>query len=283
MSSAPAVSPPPQALRFITGTQKVQTYETTGGIVASQFAAYNLSLIPLLPKNAVVHDNACGTGIVSRLLLADGNPQNITIHATDVDPIFIAAISSTAKEHEWPVQVTNQKLQDLSFSNDFFDLSVTNLAIFFAPEEGTKQIYRTLKPGGTAVVNCWGYVAGVVPAQVTHEKMRPGKPFPIPGIDWSDGTKLQEIMIGAGFNKENMRLEKSEGYVELDGEDALREYVEKTWSFMGGVAGWLANDHETWDDAIDTFIASLRLQPGMEVVGDKYRLKGTQWVVVAKK
>ncbi|KAH6910467.1 hypothetical protein BKA70DRAFT_1424132 [Coprinopsis sp. MPI-PUGE-AT-0042] len=162
---------PAQALRVIAGDQKVKTYETSGGKVTSQFAAYNLSLAPPLPQNAVVHDNACGPGTISRHLLANGNPQNITIQATDMDPAFISVLSSQVKENNWPIEVTNQKSEALSFSDDYFDLSAMNLGIFFTSNaglDGAKEIYRTLKPGGTAVVNCWGNIIWLIPIKLTH-------------------------------------------------------------------------------------------------------------------
>jgi ubiquinone/menaquinone biosynthesis C-methylase UbiE len=283
--STSTISPPPQALRLISDDQKAIAYETTGGLVTFQFAAHNLSLILPLSQNAVVHDNACGTGIVSRLLLANGNPQNITIHATDIDSAFISALSTRAETNGWPVQVSNQKMQTLSFGDEFFDVSVMNLGIFFSPNaglDGAKEIYRTLKPGGTAVVNCWEDNGWIVPSKVTHEKMRPGKAFPLPTVEWSDGKHMKNIMVKAGFKEDDLRVERSEAWAELK-RDGLRDWAEKMWAYMGGVAGWLETDEQTWHEALDIFIELLLAQPGTEVEGDEVRIKGSQWVVVAKK
>ncbi|KAH6887161.1 S-adenosyl-L-methionine-dependent methyltransferase, partial [Coprinopsis sp. MPI-PUGE-AT-0042] len=183
------------------------------GLVTSKFAAHNLSLIPPLPQNAIVHDNACGTGVVSQLLLVNGNPQNITIHATDIDQVLLSALSAKAEQNGWPIQVSNQKMQALNFADEFFDLSVMNLAIFFSPNaglDGAKEIYRTLKPGGTAVVNCWEGNAWIVPSQLTHEKMRPGKAFPLPTVQWFDGKHIQKVMLDAGFKEDDLKVERSE-------------------------------------------------------------------------
>lgn len=284
MSNA-SVSPPPQALHLTSDDQKTRTYETSGGLVTSKFASHNLSLVLPLPQNAIVHDNACGSGIVSSLLLTHGNPQNITIHATDIDTSFLAALSSKAEKNGWPVHVSNQKMQALSFEDNFFDVSVMNLAIFFSPNsglDGAKEIYRTLKPGGVAVVNCWEDNAWIIPSQVTHEKMRPGKGFNLPAAEWADGKHIKKIMVEAGFKENGMKVDRSEAWAEVN-KDGLRDWVEKIWSYMGGIAGWLENDEDTWDKALDTFIDSLLAQPGTKVEGDEVKIKGSQWVVVARK
>ena len=50
--------------------------------------------------------------------------------------------------------------QDLKFDDSTFDASVTNFGIFFFPDPvaGTREIRRTLKEGGMAVVTCWRYL-----------------------------------------------------------------------------------------------------------------------------
>ncbi|KAH6887162.1 S-adenosyl-L-methionine-dependent methyltransferase, partial [Coprinopsis sp. MPI-PUGE-AT-0042] len=276
---------PPQALRLLTGDQKVRTYEASGGTVTSQFAAYNLSLAPPLPHNAVVHDNACGPGTVSRLLLANGNPQNITIHATDMDPPFVSVLSSQVKENNWPIEVTNQKSEALSFSDNYFDLSVMNFGIFFTTNaglDGAKEIFRTLKPGGTAIANCWGQITWLKPILANHDYFRPGKPFPTPVVQWHDGEHIQQVMKDAGFKEENVTIHSSEGWMEVK-KDGMREWAENLWAYLGGIAGWAENDAEKWDQALDKLVELALAQPGTEVVGDEVRMKATQWVVVAKK
>ena len=280
------VNPPPQAQALLSSTQKVSTYETTGGLVTAQFAQHNLSLIDPIDDEAIIHDNACGSGTVSRLLLESPNtPKDITIKATDIDSPFLSALQYAAKQNAWPIDVSNQKSEDLDFADNTFTHSITNIAIFFTSSaglDGAKEIYRTLRPGGTAVVNCWAHVTWLLPVRAVHETIRPGKPFPTPVVAWHDGQHIQNVMRDAGFREESMRVERSDAWAVVKRE-GLRKWAEKSWAYLGGIAGWFDEDEETWDQAVDKLVELLLVQPGTVVEGDEVRMKASQWVVIAKK
>lgn len=279
------INPPPQAQALLSGAEKVATYESTGGLVTAQFAAHNLTLIPPIQDGAIIHDNACGSGTVSRLLLSTPNPAALEINATDIDPPFVTALSHAALQNEWPVSATLQKSEALSFSDATFTHSFTNIAIFFtsgAGLDGAREIYRTLQPGGTAVVNCWADVTWLLPVRAVHEHIRPGKPFPTPVVAWHDGKHIQKVMRDAGFKEEGMRIERSDAWAVVK-RSGLREWAEKSWAYLGGIAGWFEGDQEAWDEAVDKLVELLLAQSGTVVEGDEVKMKASQWVVVAKK
>ena len=280
------VNPPPQAQELLSPIKKVSTYETTGGLVTAQFAAHNLSLIPIIPAGSIIHDNACGSGTITRLILTSPSaPNDLKIHATDIDPPFISALSNTVAEHNWPVSVSNQKSEALSFADNTFTHSLTNIAIFFTSSaglDGAKEIYRTLQPGGIAVVNCWAHVTWLFPVKTVHETIRPGKPFPTPVVAWHDGQHIQKVMRDAGFKEEDMKIERSDAWAVVK-RDGLREWAEKSWAYLGGIAGWFDGDEETWDQAVDKLVDLLLVQPGTTFEGDEVKMKASQWVVVARK
>ncbi|KAF1933153.1 S-adenosyl-L-methionine-dependent methyltransferase [Didymella exigua CBS 183.55] len=265
------VSPPSQALALVSGAQKASTYETTGGLVTAQFASHNLSLIPPIQEGAIIHDNACGSGTVSRALIYSPNlPSDLKIHATDIDSPFLSALQHEVDQHHWPISVTNQKSESLDFADNTFTHSVTNIAIFFTSSsglDGAREIYRTLQPGGIAVVNCWAHVTWLLPVRAVHEHIRPGKPFPTPVVAWHDGKHIQKVMRDAGFRKEDMRIEKSDAWAVMK-RSLLREWAEKSWAYLGGIAGWLEGDQETWDEAVDKLVELLLVQPGTVAEGD---------------
>ncbi|KAF9700613.1 hypothetical protein EKO04_001884 [Ascochyta lentis] len=280
------VNPPPQAQALLSGAQKVSTYETTGGLVTAQFAEHNLSLIFPIPSGSIIHDNACGSGTVSRAILSSPErPEDIEIHATDIDPPFLSALTYSAKTNSWPTAVTNQKSEALTFKDNTFTHSITNIAIFFtsaAGVDGAKEIYRTLKPGGVAVVNCWAHVTWLMPVKTVHELVRPGKPFPTPVVAWHDGQHIQQVMKEAGFKEDKIKIEKSDAWAVVR-RGGLREWAEKSWAYLGGIAGWFEGDGEMWDEAVDKMVELLLVQPGTAVEGDMVRMKASQWVVVAEK
>lgn len=121
-----------------------------------------------------------------------------------------------------------------------------------------------------------------MPVKAVHEAIRPGKAFPTPVVAWHDGEQIQKVMREAGFEAEDMRIERSDAWAVVQRE-GLREWAEKSWAYLGGIAGWFETDEETWDQAVDKLVELLLVQPGTMVEGDEVRMKASQWVVVAKK
>lgn len=278
---------PKQARALLEGAEKVETYEATGGGVTAEAAVHNLTLLPSIPAGSVVHDNGCGAGTVTRLLLSpsSGTPTDAKIYATDMDQIFLDKLQQDVSQHNWPVEVSNQKSEALSFADNFFDCSIANFAIFFTSNaglDGAKEIYRTLKPGGTAVVNCWATIPWLGPILKTHMRFRNGKPYPAPPINWSDGQQIQKVIREAGFAEGKMRVEKSEACARC-AESEVRAWAERSWAFLAGIGGWYDEDEEKWDEEVDFLKSELLKADGIKVEGGKVEMKASQWVVIAEK
>jgi hypothetical protein len=275
---------PTQAFALLSGRGRVSIYEATGGAVTSQFAAHNLSLLPPIPSGAIIHDNACGSGTVSRLILSSTlSPSNSKIHATDTDEIFLSALQSDVDRNSWPIEVSTQKSEMLSFPDNYFTHSITNIALFMTSSgglDGATEIYRTLQPAGIAVVNCWETLAWLQPFKLVHAALRPGKPYPTPPILWNDGKQIQKVMLEAGFRREGMRVERSEAWAKMSD---IRDWAENSWAFLGGLGGWVETDGERWDEAVDLLVKFCLEQEGTEKVGGEVWMRASQWVVFAKK
>ncbi|KAF1944757.1 hypothetical protein EJ02DRAFT_452101 [Clathrospora elynae] len=275
---------PKQAAALLQGQGKVSIYAATGGAVVADFAAHNLSLLPPFPPKSIIHDNACGAGTVSRLILSSKPPpSNPKIHATDTDQTFLDALQSDVLNNAWPIQVSNQRSEALSFPANYFTHSITNIAIFFTTSaglDGAKEIHRTLQPGGTAMVNCWEALAWLAPFKLTHKVLRPEKPYPTPPVLWNDGTQIQKVMLEAGFAKDKMRVEKSEAWARTRD---LRTWAELSWAFLGGLGGWTETDEARWDEAVDLMVKYMLEQPETETVDGEVRMKASQWIVIATK
>lgn len=281
---------PERAAALLTGTAKVTTYESSGGKTTSKFAAHNLTLIPSIQPGAVIHDNACGAGTVTRLIVGGPHPPaDIQIHATDIDQPFLDVLASDAAAHGWAgVAVSNQKSEATSFADATFDLDIMNIGIIFMSGAGldaTREMHRTLKPGGVAVVNCWKAITWMLPIMVVHKAFRgENAPFPAPPINWTDGTQLRKILVEAGFAEEKIRLESHEVATELEeGNGEFRQWVEKTWAYLAGIGGWHAVDAEKWEEEVDMLAEVLKKQPSTKVEGGKVYMTASQWVAIAEK
>jgi SAM-dependent methyltransferase len=282
---------PPQATRLVTGPAKVKTYESTGGEVTAQFAQHLLTLLPAnnpITPTSIVHDNACGSGTISRAILSTS--PSVKVHATDIDQPFLDALSADAQKNNWPVEVSNQKSEKLDFADATFTHSFTNIALFFFSDaglDGAKEIHRTLQPGGTAVVNCWKHVTWLFPILAVHKHFRPSQPFSPPTTNWADGKQIVKVMTEAGFAQEKIRIESHEVWTVVEGGDAgFREWCEKSWAYLGGIAGWVETDEGVWAEEVNMLMKVLKGLPeekGVKVEGDVVRLRAEQWLVVAEK
>ncbi len=175
------------------------------------------------PQDAVVLDNACGTAIVAEEIIArcrqspgggDGDGAVPTIHA--VDPVERMIDISSAKFSALGVTercaAAVMPGEKLAFADGTFSHSVTNMGILFYTdaEAGAREIYRTLKPGGVAVVTTWarlGYVHDIVnPAQ---QRARPDAELVRMPIEprWFDPAQVEECLRGdGGFTKVKVEL-----------------------------------------------------------------------------
>lgn len=278
---------PKQAHALLDGPAKVSTYEATGGLVTSQFALHNLSLIPAIPSGSIIHDNMCGSGTATKAILSSHpSPSTLQIHATDTDPLFLSSLQAYTSTHNLPsVSISNEKAEALPFPDNHFTHSITNMGIFFTSSAGldaAKEIHRTLQPAGTAVVNCWEHVTWFAPLKLVHDFTRPGTPYPAPPIGWSDGVQIQKVMREAGFAAEDMRVERSEAWARTKD---LRGWAEMAWAYLGGIGTWRAEDEGCWDEAVDKLVEVLKsgAEENVKVVDGETWMRASQWVVVAKK
>ena len=190
-------------------------YDDFIGLVTGDIGRYALdNLIAPQGKDIVVHDNACGTGLVTEhfqhIASRTGTSAKV-IHATDFVPSVTKVLQAKAERHGWTnVDIGVMDSLEITFPDDYFDLSITNFGIFFLPEpqKGADHIYRTLKPGGIAVVTAWKVrhiMSTLVEAQKT---IRPDlKTVQTPWAElWSKEETLRNVLLNAGFKNEDLKI-----------------------------------------------------------------------------
>ena len=193
-------------------------------------AKHLISLASPLPPNAHILDNACGPGIVIDELLptiSSSAKSSISIIAVDAAPAMINVVSARA-EKDWKLS-NNQVVakaspgEDLAVVEDgWADVSFTNFGIMFFkdPEQGSRELYRTLKKGGTAFVTTWREVGYLRAVRIAEAEIRKGKkevamPF---GDEWFEAGTLEGVLRKAGFEDVGMS-EVQTGWKSKDLED----------------------------------------------------------------
>lgn len=126
-----------------------------------------------IPSGSVIHDNACGTGIVAQEIVGrdvlSQSPLDpsfkLTVHCTDRSEAMIELTkehyggweSANSMRDSFPHVSVNCNVtpaETLPFPDDMFTHSFTNCGILHFDNDlaGARKILRTLKPGATAVV-----------------------------------------------------------------------------------------------------------------------------------
>jgi ubiquinone/menaquinone biosynthesis C-methylase UbiE len=157
------------ALRFSTSTftpfqaQVIQPaiVNKLAGTGPLQIAQACLSLSPPINSSSIVHDNGCGDGNVTRVIVSgrEKNKYPSKIYATDIAGKFLELVTSEAREKGWPVETALMPAQKLDYPDNTFTHSIMNCVILRLSDsdaiKACSEMYRTLKPGGVGVVSGW--------------------------------------------------------------------------------------------------------------------------------
>jgi ubiquinone/menaquinone biosynthesis C-methylase UbiE len=197
-------------------------YETLTAGSTRELARYMIEVSPPIDADSFVHDNACGTGVVAQEVLfarlaAGAAPPKIT--CTDAAPAMLDMArsicsgivssyrprdSANAAADPETIACDIMPSEDLRLPDDYFTHSLTNQGIEFfgEPVKGASEIYRTLKPGGTAVVTTWtaelGHVRAVNVAQKVYKPDTRLMRLPIPE-QWYQASHLEKTLREGGF------------------------------------------------------------------------------------
>ncbi|KAF2789634.1 S-adenosyl-L-methionine-dependent methyltransferase [Melanomma pulvis-pyrius CBS 109.77] len=247
-----------------------------------------VEMVPPLGARATVHDNGCGAGEVTSVIMEAHPPNGISIEATDIDQPYLDRFQALALEHRWPVRIANMGADRLRFADDVFDLSVANFVVFLTPGGGVpavREMWRTLRSGGTAVFTAWACLPHVGPVKAAHEATRGPEASPLREIppEWWLGSHLQKVALDAGFEQDKTQLRTARVHMTVQDEQHLAQVL---WSYLGPpVAGWLPSDEDNWDKAIDVILRTFRETEGFERRDESAatRIELTANVLIARK
>ena len=222
------------------------------GDVSLQVARHSMTLIPPMPPGTVLLDNACGNGVVTQAVIETQKLGNVTIHATDIGPTMCKATSAMAASKGWGEHVKSDVMpaEALIFEDDTFSYSFTNFLIVSVPDPDmvASNIYRTLKPGGVAIVTTWAEVAHEEAILAGHAATR--SPDAKHGIQsrevWKKASHLIKVLEKAGFvDVKNVQSDST--LVVRD----MKRWATLAWSFLGpSTDGWKQADEDNFDEAV---------------------------------
>ncbi|TDZ75100.1 Methyltransferase tpcH [Colletotrichum trifolii] len=194
-----------------------ETYEAATGGATRELGEHAISLMtglkPLTSESRIL-DNACGTGVVTDIILQSATDTNIIqpeMHAVDgaekmVDMVrrrFPSRVSPSPS-HPNKVHAAVMTGERLRFPDASFTHSVTSLGLMFFADAaaGAREIARTLRPDGVAVVTGWAAMGHVDVIRAVQARIRPDDaPFKPPFSDaWLDPGHTEAVLAAAGLD-----------------------------------------------------------------------------------
>lgn len=283
--STPA--PTPKELFRFTGSSASAYSRRVGGVTTS-IAAYALTLLPPLSPNAKILDNACGPGVLISTLLAQY--PGARVDAVDNSADMIAVVGEMLKAEGWGDRVEAAVMDGcgLGFEEGMFDISVTNFGIALFPDavKGAREIFRTLKAGGTAVVTSWKCVGWLPLLHEVQKAVRPtGKElFSMGGMaEWERKEKVVAVLVKGGFEEGNVRVEERESVAWADG--GVEGMVGAMEENLGPMTkGWEETEKKEVPNALTKILTEQKERFLADEAGGRLGLKGfTAWIAIAKK
>lgn len=254
-------------------------YEKQSAGVTRLLGQQVLPLLPPVTTSSIVHDNACGPGVITSEIITQASKAGIeppTIYATDFNKGMIDVLQSTIDARNLKT-VTAQVMDgsDLSlFEDDKFTHSITNFGIFAFPDAvaGAKHIFRTLKPGGVAAITTWKYPGNIFFINHVLQELAPGLEEWFPVREWTQEARLRSIIEEGGFEKDKIEfVEKGTLWSIADFETTVELFDGPFWDHSK--SGLNEEQKAGWLDAVKKVLKA-RKGKGIDMIA---------WVAVARK
>ncbi|KAL7931864.1 S-adenosyl-L-methionine-dependent methyltransferase [Trichoderma chlorosporum] len=252
-----------------------ENYRELAKDASERLAAVSVKLIPAIPAGAEIHDNGCGHGSATAVIMAAASPEVAATYkftGTDISSGAVQGYCEQADSLGWPAEGLVMDSDNLKFPDETFTHSIGNALIFLGPRnngvDAVKEMYRTLKPGGTLIVNCFAYVPVLEPIREASRVTRTGAILPAwtSFEDWSPPAFIANIVEAGGFKKESITVHQREMFINVGD---FHRHTELVWSMRGMPStGWSREDEERWDEALGIVRREMRKTEGFQILDD---------------
>jgi SAM-dependent methyltransferase len=159
-----------------------------------------------LPANAHLLELACGTGIVTRQVLA-AMPRDSRLTATDVSEPMLAFARPRLPEDP-RLTLSRADACELPFADRSFDAAFCQYGVMFFADKvkAMREARRVLKPGGVYVFNVWDSlernpIAGAVQQELDTLFPKSPPSFLRTPFGWHDRAEVERTTRAGGFEE----------------------------------------------------------------------------------
>jgi SAM-dependent methyltransferase len=279
--AAPSSFVPKMAMPF-----DAKLFEIIGADETLGIAQHEMTLLPPFPPDSFIHDSACGLGPVTQSIIATSPPDSVKIEATDLAPPMVGIYNNIATARKWPSKAALMDAQKLTYPDNTFSHVFLSfgLPILEDPVAAAKEIYRTLKPGGTAVTAFWLQVPQGECAQDTRRAIwGPDAKLALePKPQHKNRDYIRSLLVEGGFKFEDVQLYEKSAFQQVND---LDEFATAIWSALGQPeGGWSTEDEEKWDTAVAKYKELLAKKPGFNIDADgKITLEAIAQIAIVHK
>jgi hypothetical protein len=162
------------------------------------------------------------------------------------------------------------RAQELTFPNDNFDFSFTNFVVaeLDEPKIVAQHLYRTLKPGGHAIVCTFAFRPHDEAIKAAHfatrgSKAKLGLAY---DLEWLKQETLKDFLVAGGFEERKVQISTCEVFENVKD---LRWWVTALSGYTGQRDdGWKPEDEEKWDEAVNVLFKTMEQSPGVTRTDD---------------
>lgn len=272
---------PKQAMSF-----DDKLFQIIGADETLHIAKHIMTLLPSFPSDAIIHDSACGLGPITQEILATSPPSSIKIHATDFAPPMAGIYNQISQARGWQITAKQMDVQNLNFPDDFFSHVFLSfgLPIIENPAAAAKEMYRTLKPGGTAITAFWLQIPQGENGSATRRAIwGPEAQLAIePKPEHKDREYAPSLLVKGGFNADDIQLFEKSAFLPVRD---LDQFSTAIWTAIGQpVGGWTQEDEDRWDEAVATYKERLQKRTGFQRDGNgNITIEAIAQVAIVKK
>lgn len=147
MATSPGPLAKPQAWDIV-----AEDYAAVTAPFFRNYAEAALRKAELTPRGQVL-DVASGPGTLSLLAASQGH----AVSAVDFAPNMVTQLEQAASAQQLQVHCQVADGMALPFADVSFDAAFSMFGLMFFPDriQGFRELYRTLKPGGVAIISSW--------------------------------------------------------------------------------------------------------------------------------